>query len=509
MKLYDKVPESWSIEYLSDIADINPTNPENPPDDEELASFVPMKAIEEISGNLDSSETKQWGEIKSGYTRFQENDVLFAKITPSMENGKAALAKNLTNGCGAGTTEVHVIRCGEKLLPKYILYFVLQEGFRRKARKNMTGSAGQMRVPKDFLETVEVPLPSVEEQRQIVGKIEEQHTKLDTAIEDLESAAERIDNHRRSVLYSAIEGELTEDWRKERIGDLTHANQLLNDVQERRRENWEERYKKKYEEKGKEPPSGWKGRYSEPERPDVSDQPSLPNKWIWVSFGEVLEVFLGSTPKRSNSDYWEGDIPWVSSGEVEFNKITETEEQITQEGLESCSTTVHPPGTVLMAIIGQGKTRGRAAILGISAAHNQNTVAMRVPEVGLPEKYVYYFLRGSYEKVRQKGAGNQQKALSKTRVEKMLFPLPPLKEQKEIVRRLDAYISVIDNTSKLIKESLSRGKKLRQSLLKSAYTGGLLEANTAEYESEENITRGDEEHEQSTLHEITGGKTND
>lgn len=509
MKLYNEVPESWEIEYLSDLANINPTNPENPPEDAELASFVPMKAIEEITGNLDSSETKQWGEIKSGYTRFQENDVLFAKITPSMENGKAALAKNLTNGCGAGTTEVHVIRCGEKLLPKFILYFILQEGFRRKARKNMTGSAGQMRVPKDFLETVEVPLPSIEEQRQIVRKIEEQHTKLDAAIEDLEASAEKLDNHRKSVLYSAIEGKLTEDWRQERVDDLTHASQLLDNVQEQRRANWEERYKKKYKKKGKEPPSGWKDRYSEPKRPDVSDQPSLPNKWIWVSFGEVLEVFLGSTPKRSNDDYWGGDIPWVSSGEVEFNKITETEEQITQEGLESCSTTVHPPGTVLMAIIGQGKTRGRAAILDISAAHNQNTVAMRVPEVGLPEKYVYYFLTGSYEKVRQKGAGNQQKALSKTRVEKMLFPLPPLKEQKEIVKRLDAYTSVVDNTRKLVKESLTRGRKLRQSLLKSAYTANLLDGNTDGFELEENNHKEGREYEQSTLHEIIGGKTNE
>ena len=108
-----KIPSSWTKVLLSDIADVNPRNPEVIPDDGDEISFVPMAAVKAIVGIMDPSGRRKWGAVKKGYKRFQEGDVLFAKITPCMENGKVVLAKGLHNGVGAGSTEFHVLRVNE------------------------------------------------------------------------------------------------------------------------------------------------------------------------------------------------------------------------------------------------------------------------------------------------------------------------------------------------------------------------------------------------------------
>ena len=129
-------------------------------------SFVPMPAVTE-TGEIDVSETKMYDEVKTGFTYFSENDVLFAKITPCMENGKGAIAKGLCNGIGFGSTEFHVLRpISGKTNPYWIYTLTSFANFRRDAASNMTGSAGQRRVPASFLENYKVFLPPIEEQNQ-------------------------------------------------------------------------------------------------------------------------------------------------------------------------------------------------------------------------------------------------------------------------------------------------------------------------------------------------------
>ena len=173
-------------------------------------------------------------------------------------------------------------------------------------------------------------------------------------------------------------------------------------------------------------------------------------------------------------EYWNGLIPWVSSGEVAFCRVRETRERITELGLANTSTTLHPPGTVLLGMIGEGKTRGQAAILEIGACNNQNSAAIRVSETGLPPEYVYRYLEGQYEQTRTLSSGNNQPALNKTRVERMILPLPPLSEQKRIVAELESKISLIDALEFEIKNQLPRADRLRQSILKQAFEGKLV-----------------------------------
>ena len=148
---------------LKEICEINPKTREI--DDDTEVSFVPMPSVTE-DGKIDTSDIRSYQDVKKGYTVFQEGDVLFAKITPCMENGKGAIAYGLMNGKGCGSSEFHVLRPNKDVVTaEWIYYLTAWEWFRNEAEKHMTGSAGQKRVPKAYLENYVVNVPSLEEQK--------------------------------------------------------------------------------------------------------------------------------------------------------------------------------------------------------------------------------------------------------------------------------------------------------------------------------------------------------
>lgn len=163
----------WGLQKIGDICEINPKKAKESKLHSELKiSFVPMPAVSEY-GNIDATEIKTYEEVKSGFTYFAENDVLFAKITPCMENGKGCIARGLCNGIGFGSTEFHVIRPTAKTNPYWIYNVTVFKQFRKDAAANMTGSAGQRRVPAKFLENYKVALPPIELQTQFADFVKQ------------------------------------------------------------------------------------------------------------------------------------------------------------------------------------------------------------------------------------------------------------------------------------------------------------------------------------------------
>lgn len=156
---------SWGMTTLGECCELNPKRPRDIPDDMDV-SFVAMPSVTE-KGQIDTSVIKPYSEVRKGFTYFAEDDVLFAKITPCMENGKGCVAKGLTNAIGAGSTEFHVLRpiCG-KSNPYWLYYLTVIPGFRENARKVMTGTGGQLRVPITYLDNLPVSLPPIELQEQ-------------------------------------------------------------------------------------------------------------------------------------------------------------------------------------------------------------------------------------------------------------------------------------------------------------------------------------------------------
>jgi len=165
---YD-VPNSWEWVRLGELCYINP---KNSTDDELDVGFIPMRLIQDGAVNKHSYEKKKWKEIKKGFTHFQNEDIVVAKITPCFENRKSAIIKNLPNGLGAGTTEIITLRTYSKLVDKeYLLWILKSNDFIDGGKKSFTGTAGQQRVARSYIENYLIPLPPQKEQRRIVQAI--------------------------------------------------------------------------------------------------------------------------------------------------------------------------------------------------------------------------------------------------------------------------------------------------------------------------------------------------
>ncbi len=165
------LPSDWVVKPLGEVCEVNPSTKgvANLPDSLDV-SFVPMAAVSE-DGRLLESMTKQAREVKKGFRHFKEKDVLLAKITPSFENGKRWLAADLTNGIGFGSTEFHVLRAHNEVLPEWLFYFVGLARFRAAGHERMSGTAGQKRVPTSFLKRTTIPVPPTRVQARLIRAI--------------------------------------------------------------------------------------------------------------------------------------------------------------------------------------------------------------------------------------------------------------------------------------------------------------------------------------------------
>jgi type I restriction enzyme S subunit len=180
-----------------------------------------MSAVDDVFGEIVTREKRPFSEVARGYTAFRENDVLMAKITPCMENGKAAIARNLTNGYGYGSTEFHVLRAGATLLPEWLYFIVRTESFRAAAAASFQGAVGQRRVPEDFVSGFRVPLPPLSEQQRIVDLLKEAE-----AIRRLRSDAETQSAAIIPALFFDMFGDLSansKNWPVQKISDFVES----------------------------------------------------------------------------------------------------------------------------------------------------------------------------------------------------------------------------------------------------------------------------------------------
>lgn len=333
------------------------------------------------------------------------------------------------------------------------------------------------------------PLPPLDEQRRIVAKLEVLQSRARRAREALDTVPPLLEKLRQSILAAAFRGDLTKDWRVKETNPEP-GSALLARIRTERLQKWETAELAKLKAKGRPPTNdGWKAKYIEPESVDSTGLDELPDGWCWTSLGEAFEVRVGATPSRSEPSYWGGDVPWVSSGEVAFCRIRETRESITKIGLANTSTQVHPRGTVLLGMIGEGKTRGQAAILEIDACNNQNSAAILVSATEVPPGYVYRYLEFEYERTRNVGSGNNQQALNKTRVEAIRLPLAPMPEQQEIERRLEALLAMADVLASALNDVSTRNEALDRAILVKAFRGELVPQDPNDESAESMLAR--------------------
>lgn len=190
----------------------------------------------------------------------------------------------------------------------------------------------------------------------------------------------------------------------------------------------------------------------------------VPTSWEKVRLGQIARISSGGTPSRAIPEYWNGEIPWITTSKINFKVVSEAEEFITELGLNNSAAKVFPKGTLLMAMYGQGATRGRVGILGFEAAINQACASIE-PESRVSSDFLFYFLAYNYEAIRKLGHGGNQANLNAELIRSIEILLPPYKEQIAISKILRCWDTVISRSEKLIGVKENRKRGLMQQLL--------------------------------------------
>lgn len=198
-------------------------------------------------------------------------------------------------------------------------------------------------------------------------------------------------------------------------------------------------------------------------------------KWEMVKLGDVAEVNTGSTPKRGNNDYWEnGTIPWITSGETNNQYITKASEFITTKAIAETNCKIIPKGSLLIAMYGEGKTRGKCAELSINAATNQALASITFTSTEISKNFAKCFFEKNYQDMRLLSSGGVQPNLNLGIIKNMIIPLPPISEQQRIVAEIESRLSQAEAVEESIGKALQQAEALRQSILKKAFSGELI-----------------------------------
>jgi restriction endonuclease S subunit len=196
-------PEGWRYYRIKDIAQLSPGFSDPGPELTDQCAVVPMEAISD-KGDIDTTLVQEFQDIQQGLTTFEKGDVLFAKITPCMENGKGAFVEKLPTRYGLGSTEFHVLRSGWRVDGKFLYYSTFDSVYRAYAAENMRGAAGQKRVSTKFLSYTSIYLPTIAEQRRIVAYLDKACAAIDGAIQAKRQQLEVLDNLRKSIIHKAV-----------------------------------------------------------------------------------------------------------------------------------------------------------------------------------------------------------------------------------------------------------------------------------------------------------------
>ena len=480
------LPGGWEWSRLGAVSIINP---KNSADDSTIASFVPMAMIGTSFDGKHSQEHRKWGEIKQGFTHFAEKDVGVAKITPCFENSKACVFENLQSGIGAGTTELHIVRpISATLLPRFVLAYLKTPMFLLVGETRMTGTAGQKRLPKDFLELNPFPVPPLAEQHRIVSKVDELMAlcdRLEAEQMDAEAAHTRLVETLLDTLTQSTDAtELATNWQrlaehfdtlfttessldalKQTILQLAVMGKLV--PQDPDDEPASDLLKRIAKERTRLQAKG----VSKTLKPLPSiGKDNQPSGWDSASLPELCEIGGGATPSKAKSAYWGEGIPWVSPKDMKVDHIFDTQDHVTELALSETRLPRIKPRSLLVVVRGMILLHSfPVATTQIEVAINQDMKSLTpfFPEL-LP--YLALVFRGWKAQILEL-VDRSTHGTCKLQSEKLFafrFGIPPLAEQHRIVAKVDELTALCDRLKADLVESRSRQARLSATLIESA-----------------------------------------
>lgn len=421
-----ELPNGWAKACIGDLADLNPKQAF---DDETVAGFVPMSHAPTNFRDKLRFDERPWGEIKKAYTNFKDGDVIFAKVTPCFENGKAAFVDGLPNGVGAGSSEFFVLRpCCDGVSAKYLLSLVKSYDFLRGGAENMTGAVGLRRVPKQFVESYSVPVPPAAEQTRITAKLDELLAQVDTLKTRIDGIPALLKRFRQSVLAAAVSGQLTEEWRLK----IASADQL-----------------------------------------DHSAYPEVPL--------DSLADFQNGFAFKSDWFSKTGDIQVAKIGNVRNGKVDldNSPAFVSYEVGSEYQRFITLEGDILLSMTGTKYKRdyGNACSAPAGILVNQRVGKLRPQRDKVDGRFLLLclqtagfreqFFSGETGQVSQGNVGSEH-------IKKCLIPSPPIEEQAEIVCRTAQLFAFAEQVEAKVVLAKSRVDHLAQSILAKAFRGELV-----------------------------------
>jgi type I restriction enzyme, S subunit len=314
----------------------------------------------------------------------------------------------------------------------------------------------------DALMRFPIPLAPSEEQRRLVAAIEEQFTRLDAAVASLKRARANLKRYRAAVLKAACEGRLV----PQDLSDEPASVLLERILAERRAASKDQR----------------RAHNEEPTPSNTRGSRELPTGWTWASTAQLAEVETGATPLRSRTAYYQdGTIPWVTSGALNELYVDEASEHLTPLAIRETNAKLFPTGSLLVAMYGEGKTRGKVSELRIDAATNQACAALLFNGSSIELRpYVKLFFRKNYDDIRRLSSGGVQPNLNLSIVRQTVIPLPPLQEQHRIVAEAERRLSTLDQLETYVQANIQRSNRLRQAILTRAFAGRMVPQDPAD-----------------------------
>lgn len=459
------LPKGWRWERIEAVAPVNPRRKFDHLSSDAQVVFVPMAAVQELNGEIDVSETRPVSTVQSGFSRFASGDVIFAKITPCMENGKLAVVPPVPHDMAAGSTEFLVLE-PRGVSARYLFHFLSQAIFRDAAEHNMTGTAGQKRVPSDWLRNAPIPVPPTREvEAAIVRKLDDLLDEIDDGEVALHEAQQATEVHRQAVLKAANTGRLTAAWRASNAGHETGDVFL-------------ERIRTTCTQAG--------GGAAKAARPGqelggltTDTLPVLPQGWVWTN----LES-LASAPPRNGLSIKGVEGPTAVRGlrldalaeqRVDWSRtryLPRTRAEVSQYLLED--------GDLLVS-----RANGSPHLVGkasICEAPPEDVIfpdtAFRFRLGGPPSLRDWVLAQWSSILVRAQIVGLAKTTagilkISQGDLRKVAIPLPGQTEMEAALRLISESLSAVDDASVCI-DAADAGITLRQSILAAAFRGDLI-----------------------------------
>ena len=453
------IPAHWEVKRSRFVLRVNPSSSVLRTLDEcEEVSFVPMDSVG-VEGGINLEQSRVIGDVSTGYTEFQNNDVVVAKITPCFENGKAALAENLLNGAAYGTTELHVLRAQESIDRRFLFLVVISDIFRKNGESEMYGAGGQKRVPPDFIKDFLIPLPPQSEQKAIAEYLDRETGRIDVLVEKKRTLIERLKEKRSALISACVTQGLPAGAGKKypRIAQL-YAEELQKSNQPR--------------------PSAFPADQL-PENPPL--KPSgiewlgdIPTHW------EVKRLrYLFRDVYRYPTYY---DIPYVDEGVPEIRgealvdgEIIELEDQryISAETNARFPRTILSVGDLVMSVRG---TMGKIGVVRESfkgANITANLLRLSPNEKQAKSGHISWLFRSVFFKQALDRVCPQTtiQTVTMPQLSSIELPLPPLPEQRAIAEYLDVETAIIDALVAKVETAIERLREYRSALITAAVTG--------------------------------------